>query len=1227
MRRSAARELVEHLIEDLKVAFADRILLNKTDLVSEEVLKEVETEIKKINGDAICLVSPVGDDGAAAAKPAAAVPASAVPASVMVAVRARPLGSDDGAAALFVSPTSITLSPGKSEHQFHFDYAYDGAATQEQIYKDLGAPILRKALQGFNTTIFAYGQTGSGKSHTMMGTAGDIGIIPRMSEELFFCVDRALEQAPDMKFLLTCSYLEIYNEVLNDLLVPPPSSRTTGQKEALEIKEHQVLGVYVKGLLEMPVRSRSDLIKLMVEGNSRRVTGETKMNARSSERASKTGAEGARLKEGISINQSLSALGAVIMALAESAKKGKMQYVPYRNSKLTRVLQESLGGNALTVMIANISSAASNLDESHNTLQYADRAKSIKVKATKNEQMSEVGKLREQMELLRKKLADQVGVVQTEEEELQLQKYRCQIEEYELRLQQSFEEKERACAELSEQVDRQRQQLAQQQELLRAQSGENGVWLQVLSPSSPVWPESFLENMGTLHARQQDAEERLERCDAFLAVQVVALELALSQLEQSISTPSGVLPAVDLSRTIDVGSPEGDELLQKLGQDERGRLQHCRHLALRWRSLLEQLSQGDALREVCVGLYFDARRALAEAQWRGQGQGLVSAGEAAAAEKDVQMALVCLQQRLQELQSQKPQLQLQSCGARLLQLLLLGLRSESQQLCGGPTDGESKGAAKLRLLRRKDAEEAVGRLEVLQEEPTTWSQGHAPEELLSSLHVLEQCVAQRWLQRQRLQRPPDHVLEGPPLGAPSVLSVSETDVELRKEIETLRRQQQQMLTVISCQATAIEQVTAGSGSSEAREQAQLKLLAEQAQELCSGSSEARKQAQLRLLAEQAQLKLLAEQAQELAELRSSGLVEARCSEPVELLMVSAELGEVRYQQSQQLQLSEQLLDGHAQQARACREQVEAATRQSAELELEAQGAATLQQQLEQQAVELAEARLVEQQFAKMAADLGCIDAQGRMMKQAELLELRARETDYLIWFEDVKQKMAEGREDGLAMALAQNMAEVRKKDRLIKQKDEELRRLRGAFGPIRDPVVRAGTAEAGSLISGSAWTTTDGATAPGAPQISNNSNNNNNNNNNNSNNSNINNNYNMTGYRSSSVRSSSAKSLLGSVAQGAPALASRASSLARSASREPAANNNNNNSNSNNNSNNNNNSNSNNNNNSNNNSNNSNNNSNNNNNNSRERVLSWGPPRARQVLPPRASTPRGLRKT
>jgi len=234
-----------------------------------------------------------------------------------------------------------------------------------------------------------------------------------MSNSLFEKVISQRKLFPSLEFLVTASYFEIYNEVLFDLLdAADRKKKPQSQKGGLEIKEHPVLGVYVKGLQEIVVDSSAKMESLIEQGMKNRTTASTQMNADSSrshsvftitihqkdvddesknifakvnlvdlagsERQKSTGASGATLKEGANINKSLSALGNVINALVENSK-GKSTFVPYRNSKLTRVLQESLGGNSITAMLAALSPAGSNFDESLSTLKYANRAKDIKV--------------------------------------------------------------------------------------------------------------------------------------------------------------------------------------------------------------------------------------------------------------------------------------------------------------------------------------------------------------------------------------------------------------------------------------------------------------------------------------------------------------------------------------------------------------------------------------------------------------------------------------------------------------------------------------------------------------------------------------------------------------------------------------------------------------------------------------------------------------------------------
>ncbi|CAH8545024.1 unnamed protein product [Dicrocoelium dendriticum] len=293
---------------------------------------------------------------------------------------------------------------------FFFDGAFGTDSTTEQIYNDIGYPLIEGVTEGYNGTIFAYGQTGCGKSFTMQGVVEDCwqrGIIPRAFDHIF----ETISLSRDTKFLVHVSYLEIYNEDIRDLLGKDTKAR-------LELKEHPEKGVYVAGLSMHKVTSVQECQVLMGIGWKNRATGATLMNADSSrshsiftiylemvdrdpdsntekiragklnlvdlagsERQSKTGASGDRFKEAAKINLSLSALGNVISALVDA----KVKHVPYRDSKLTRLLQDSLGGNTKTLMIACISPADSNYEETLSTLRYASRAKNIQNRPKINE--------------------------------------------------------------------------------------------------------------------------------------------------------------------------------------------------------------------------------------------------------------------------------------------------------------------------------------------------------------------------------------------------------------------------------------------------------------------------------------------------------------------------------------------------------------------------------------------------------------------------------------------------------------------------------------------------------------------------------------------------------------------------------------------------------------------------------------------------------------------------
>ncbi|KAL7513645.1 hypothetical protein ACHAXN_010899 [Cyclotella atomus] len=320
---------------------------------------------------------------------------------------------------------------GEVSKTFAFDAVFSESSSQRQIYGVSAAPVVQSVLEGYNGTVFCYGQTGAGKTHTMEGVNEPSelrGIIPNTFEHIFDHI--ALNGSKD-KYLVRASYFEIYNEEIRDLLSSKPQI-------SLELKESPDSGVYVKDLTSTVVKSVEEIDNVLQKGKKNRIVGATLMNAGSSrshsvfsivveccssdeqgehirvgklnlvdlagsERQSKTGATGERLKEATKINLSLSALGNVISALVD----GKSQHIPYRDSKLTRILQDSLGGNTKTVMCANAGPADYNYDESLSTLRYANRAKNIKNKPVINEDPKDamLREYQEQIARLKERLA------------------------------------------------------------------------------------------------------------------------------------------------------------------------------------------------------------------------------------------------------------------------------------------------------------------------------------------------------------------------------------------------------------------------------------------------------------------------------------------------------------------------------------------------------------------------------------------------------------------------------------------------------------------------------------------------------------------------------------------------------------------------------------------------------------------------------------------------------
>ncbi|XP_037030847.1 chromosome-associated kinesin KIF4 isoform X2 [Bradysia coprophila] len=361
--------------------------------------------------------------------------------SVQVAVRVRPLvaseltrGCKDIVAKTPNEPQVVVQSSTKTSDTYTFNYVFGQHETQEMIYSNSVRPLVLKLLKGYNVTILAYGQTGSGKTHTM-GTTFDgnsdpehLGVIPRAVSDIF----ENIECMPEHDFDVHCSFMELYQEQLYDLL-----STKEREQNIVDIREDNNKEIVIPNLTEVPVKTIEETTNCLIRGSAGRAVGSTAMNATSSrshavftitiemlnkndpnsstkskfhlvdlagsERSKKTKATGDRFKEGVKINQGLFALGNVISALGGAEK---IAHIRYRDSKLTRLLQDSLGGNSMTLMIACVSPADYNIEETINTLRYADRAKQIKNKPIVNQdpKAAEINRMNEIIQKLRLEL-------------------------------------------------------------------------------------------------------------------------------------------------------------------------------------------------------------------------------------------------------------------------------------------------------------------------------------------------------------------------------------------------------------------------------------------------------------------------------------------------------------------------------------------------------------------------------------------------------------------------------------------------------------------------------------------------------------------------------------------------------------------------------------------------------------------------------------------------------
>eukprot|EP00927_Polykrikos_kofoidii_P017676 TRINITY_DN18073_c0_g1_i1.p1 TRINITY_DN18073_c0_g1~~TRINITY_DN18073_c0_g1_i1.p1 ORF type:complete len:884 (-),score=203.21 TRINITY_DN18073_c0_g1_i1:90-2741(-) len=421
--------------------------------------------------------------------------------AVKVGVRVRPFNEREknlkatlclqmnGATTTIKNVTDLT---GAEPLQFSFDqsfWSHDGFevdetgysravpgseyADQRYVFDVFGKQVLDNAWAGFHCCLFAYGQTGSGKSYSMVGYAANKGIVPISCEEIFARIDK--NNIPEKTYEVTCSMIEIYNESLQDLLVLPEDRPRKG----LEIRESKLLGIYIEGVTKRPVQSYEEIRRTIDEATEHRTVGATLMNATSSrahtvvtiqfkqvqmvsgkpsekvsminlvdlagsEKAGQTGAAGDRLKEGAAINKSLSALGNVIEKLAQRSGGKRNVIIPYRDSKLTRLLQNALGGSSKTIMICALSPASSNYEETLSTLRYADRAKKIKNTAIVNEnpQVKLIRELKEENAALKAMMDEmkKTGIVDVQvlnDKQAEIQRAEAELQE----MSKSFSER------------------------------------------------------------------------------------------------------------------------------------------------------------------------------------------------------------------------------------------------------------------------------------------------------------------------------------------------------------------------------------------------------------------------------------------------------------------------------------------------------------------------------------------------------------------------------------------------------------------------------------------------------------------------------------------------------------------------------------------------------------------------------------------------------------------
>ena len=522
---------------------------------------------------------------------------------------------------IYVEPTEGNGNT-ESSRWFQLDAVLDGTCTQHDVYTQSGAhqAVTQDLLQGFNCTILAYGQTGAGKTFTMGSAAApvvamvnsngdkdddpqrqsleattitdDCGVIPRAVSDLF---DALRTRCQDQTATVELSYLEVYNEEIRDLL--SSNNSNSQQQQQLRIREHLNGETYVRGLESRPVASPADVGKLMQQASQRRVTASTQMNAVSSrshaicvlriqgtlcetnakfqakltlvdlagsERIKKTGAQGDRAQEGISINKGLFVLGQVVSALSEQRPKMKRK-PPYRDSKLTRLLQDSLGGNSRTIMIACVSPADFNLEESINTLRYATAARNITNKATRNVKQSmspeEAAKLTRENELLKQEVRELQQTIERLTAEFEAREEPLVQEEIkEPEEEESAEELDEAhkrITELEHEVKHLHQALDKAKVELRASTTASAIELPALKVKVALLEDELNESRITEaeaeHLRQDFEELKTEASVARTAAKRLS-HIVQDLSHRSLSVSEGDLYNMDDNSSSSIGS-------------------------------------------------------------------------------------------------------------------------------------------------------------------------------------------------------------------------------------------------------------------------------------------------------------------------------------------------------------------------------------------------------------------------------------------------------------------------------------------------------------------------------------------------------------------------------------------------------------------------------------------------------------------------------------------------